>query len=31
MNNYDIIIEPILSEKSTDGIAEKRYNSALDS
>ena len=25
MNNYDIIIEPILSEKSTDGIAEKKY------
>ena len=25
MNNYDIIIEPILSEKSTVGIAEKKY------
>ena len=25
MNNYDIIIEPILSEKSTDGIADKKY------
>ena len=25
MNNYDIIIEPILSEKSADGIAEKKY------
>ena len=25
MNNYDIIIEPILSEKSNDGIAEKKY------
>lgn len=25
MNNYDIIIEPVMSEKSTDGIALKRY------
>lgn len=25
MTAYDIIIEPILSEKSYDGIAEKRY------
>ena len=25
MNKYDIIISPILTEKSYDGIAEKRY------
>ena len=25
MTVYDIIIEPVLSEKSYDGIAEKRY------
>ncbi|CDE72424.1 50S ribosomal protein L23 [Acidaminococcus sp. CAG:917] len=25
MNAYDIIIKPILSEKSYDGISEKRY------
>ncbi|MCQ2602606.1 MAG: 50S ribosomal protein L23 [Clostridia bacterium] len=25
MANYDIIIEPVLSEKSYDGISEKRY------
>ncbi|MBR2349134.1 MAG: 50S ribosomal protein L23 [Clostridia bacterium] len=25
MNNYDIIIKPVLSEKSYDGIAAKRY------
>ncbi len=25
MNNYDIIIEPIMSEKSMDGVADKRY------
>ena len=25
MTAYDIIIEPILSEKSYDGIANKRY------
>ncbi|MEG1508860.1 MAG: 50S ribosomal protein L23 [Clostridia bacterium] len=25
MNNYDIIIKPILSEKSYDGIANKKY------
>lgn len=25
MNNHDIIIKPILSEKSYDGIANKRY------
>ena len=25
MNNYDIIIEPIMSEKSKDGVADKRY------
>ena len=25
MNSYDIIIRPVLSEKSFDGIANKRY------
>ena len=25
MSNYDIIIKPVLSEKSYDGIAAKRY------
>ena len=25
MNKYDIIISPILTEKSYDGIAEKKY------
>ena len=25
MNSYDIIIRPVLSEKSFDGIASKRY------
>lgn len=25
MNSYDIIIKPVLSEKSYDGIPEKRY------
>ena len=25
MNSYDIIIKPVLSEKSYDGIANKRY------
>ena len=31
MNNYyDIIIKPVLSEKSYDGIAAKRYVSAVE-
>lgn len=30
MREYDIIIEPILSEKSYDGIQEKRYTFKVD-
>lgn len=25
MNNYDVIVKPVLSEKSYDGIADKKY------
>ncbi len=30
MREYDIIIEPILSEKSYDGIQDKRYTFKVD-